>query len=98
MIEPTDTDPNGGTRRVAETVIGVFFAIVVAGTALIFGVAWRNRPVELSASIVHPIRETDPHAVQAVKPLRARPPIPIPEIERRILAALEKQFPAAAQR
>src|ERR1700722_17527984 len=94
MIEPTDTDSNGGTRRVAETVIGSFFAIVAVGAALIFGLAWRNRPVELSTSILHPIRETDPPAGQAVKPREDVPPIPIPEIERRILAALEKPFPA----
>jgi hypothetical protein len=95
MIEPTDTDPNRGTRRVAESVIGLFFAIVVVSAAIIFGLAWRNRPVELSASIVHPIRETDPASVQAVKTREDVPSIPIPEIERRILAALEKPFPTS---
>ena len=97
MIEPTDTDRNGGSRRIAETVIGLFFAIVVVGAAIIFGMAWRNRPVELSTSTLHPIRQTDPPAGHAVKPREVVPLIPIPEIERRILAALEKPFPATAQ-
>jgi serpin B len=92
MIEPTVTDPNGGPRRVAESVIGAFFAIVVVCAAIIFGLAWRNRPVEQSAAIAHPIRETDPPTVQAAKARAVVPPIPIPEIERRILIALEKPF------
>ena len=48
----------------------------------------------LSAPAADLVRETEPQAGYAVKPRGVVPPIPIPEIERRILDALEKPFPA----
>jgi serpin B len=94
MIQPTKPNRDGGTRGLAQAAIGLFFAIAVVSAATIFCLAWRSRPAQITAVAVDQVRESEPAAGHAVKTRGVVPPIPIPEIERRILAALEKPFPA----
>ncbi|HEX4072466.1 MAG TPA: serpin family protein [Planctomycetaceae bacterium] len=95
MIEPTKANRDGGTRWLAQAAIGLFFAIAALLATIIFCLAWRSRPAQLPAPAMDSVRGTEPAAGHALKTRGVAPPIPMPEIERRILAALEKPFPGA---
>ena len=94
MIEPTPANRDARTRRFAEAAIGCFLAFAAISAATVFGLAWRNRPAELPAPAVDLNHETTPAAGRAVNTRPVAPSIPLPETERRVLAALEKPFPA----
>jgi serpin B len=93
MNQPIEADRNRGTRGLRRATIAVL--AVSAATLCCFVWFWSSRPSRSPTTGADLIRETKPAVGNGVKKRGVVPPIPIPEIERRILAALAKPFPAA---
>jgi|HubBroStandDraft_6_1064221.scaffolds.fasta_scaffold40421_3 serpin B len=93
MNQPIEADRNRGTRGLPRAMIAV--AAVSAAALCCFVWLWSNRSPRSPATGADLIHETKPAVGNGVKTRGIVPPIPIPEIERRILAALAKPFPAA---
>jgi hypothetical protein len=96
MTESTKDNRNGGSRRLALAAIAIFFAIAAATAANILRPEWlwRNRSTKSSTTTMAPVRGPESSARPVGKTPQVAPLIPMPELERRIVAGLEQSFPA----
>jgi hypothetical protein len=93
MNQSIEADRNRGTRGLPRVTIAV--AAVSAAALFCFVWLWSSRPSRSPGTVADLVHETKPAVGNGMKTRGVVPPIPIPEIERRILAALAKPFPAA---